>query len=71
MRRCRRMTREMSTGYARGTPSVYLGDSPGLDAFRLIFVLYLASTLLGTTIAARLDPWPASEDDAHAVVAGR
>jgi MFS family permease len=44
--------------------SVALGDSPGSDAFRTIFILYAVTSLLGTAIATRLEPWPASEDDA-------
>jgi DHA2 family methylenomycin A resistance protein-like MFS transporter len=48
--------------------SVYLGDSPGLDAFRPIFILYVVTSLLGTLITTRVEPWPASEDEARADV---
>lgn len=51
--------------------SVYLGDNPGLDAFRAIFILYVATSLLGAMITTRLEPWPTSEDDAHSGVAAR
>jgi MFS family permease len=44
--------------------SVYLGESPGLHAFRGIFALYVATALLGTLIATRLEPWPTNDDDA-------
>ena len=48
--------------------SVALGDNAGLDAFRTIFVIYLATSLLGTLITTRVEPWPASEEGAHAAV---
>jgi DHA2 family methylenomycin A resistance protein-like MFS transporter len=50
--------------------SVALGDSPGLAAFQSIFALYILTALVGTTIATRLEPWPASEEDARPIVAG-
>lgn len=43
--------------------SVALGDSPGMHAFRVIFVLYVVTSLLGTAIATRLEPWPTSDDE--------
>ena len=43
--------------------SVALGDDATLNAFRTIFILYVATSLLGTLIATRVEPWPASDDD--------
>jgi MFS family permease len=51
--------------------SVALGDAAGLDAFRTIFILYLATSLLGTLITTRVEPWPVSDEDAPAGVATR
>jgi DHA2 family methylenomycin A resistance protein-like MFS transporter len=50
--------------------SAYLGDSPGLSAFRVIFALYVATTIVGSVIATRLEPWPANEDDARPALVG-
>lgn len=51
--------------------SVALGDNANLDAFRTIFILYLATSLLGTLITTRVEPWPASVEDAQTAVAKR
>jgi EmrB/QacA subfamily drug resistance transporter len=49
--------------------SVILGDAANLDAFHTIFVLYLATSVLGTLITTRVEPWPANDEDVHAGVA--
>lgn len=38
----------------------------GPDAFHTIFILYLTTSLLGALITTRVEPWPASDEDAHA-----
>jgi DHA2 family methylenomycin A resistance protein-like MFS transporter len=48
--------------------SVILGDAAGLDAFHTVFVLYLATSLLGAVITTRVEPWPASNEDTAAGV---
>jgi MFS family permease len=45
--------------------SVALGDAAGLDAFRTIFILYLATSLLGALITTRVEPWPTNDEDAQ------
>lgn len=50
--------------------SVILGDAAGLDAFQTIFTLYLATSLLGTLITTRVEPWPVSDEDALSGVTG-
>ena len=49
--------------------SVALGDNPDLAAFQTIFTLYVITTLVGSAITTRIEPWPASEDDAQPVAA--
>jgi DHA2 family methylenomycin A resistance protein-like MFS transporter len=44
--------------------SVALGDAAGLDAFQTIFILYLATALLGALITTRVEPWPTNDEDA-------
>jgi MFS transporter, DHA2 family, methylenomycin A resistance protein len=51
--------------------SVALGDAAGLDAFRTIFILYLATSLLGALITTRVEPWPTNDEDAYAAVTTR
>ena len=43
--------------------SVFLGEDPGLDAFRTAFILYVIMSLLGTIITTRVEAWPMSSED--------
>jgi MFS family permease len=41
--------------------SIYLGEAPSLDQFRLILAVFAAGAALSILIATRVAPWPAAE----------
>lgn len=41
--------------------SIYLGEEPALDQFRLVFAIFATAALLSILIATRVAPWPASQ----------
>jgi MFS family permease len=43
--------------------SVYLGDEPGLRAFHLVFIVFVATALAATAVSIRIRPWPTSGDE--------
>ena len=43
--------------------AIYLGESPILSQFRLVFVIFSVAALIAILIATRVAPWPALERD--------